>query len=459
MIAVMNFARIVLRAHPHARVTFAFPEEANNPQWLKGFLGADIADRADILPVDLGCDGPSVPSRKVGYFVGAPLLTKLRPSARRFYYDAVISTAFPSNPAIRAFLSWDWSRAVKRRVPLVAWSVWTATNEWQSESSSPYDNLAEICGSLACDLLVFESEKVRSDHLKTYRSYFKPTVIEQLMQRAIVAPHGVQLERIPRRRYTGQEAPHVMWSGYFKEDGEVVLPILFDALRAGIVRGVTVNAMKPELPEWVERECAANPERIRLVGRMPHEEYLRLAENEDAFLSFTHGPERTYGIRFGEIMAAGTLPVVHSEVAQTFLKRDYPFHAESPAQLRVAFWAAMAEYRRNPAIIDGVLASIEADHDAQRNMLRIYAATEALVQERIATNGYGGYAAHVQQAMAEVHGDITHAEACDRIARLTRSQTELETNALFPPGAVRWAILSQGFADVGGTEPLYRRMA
>jgi hypothetical protein len=455
----MAFVRTVLERDETAVIDIVVQDGMNTVDWKRNYFPKDWPhlDRLRIVALNIVDKEGVTHARKAGYYIGASVLRYLMPGGKRHFHDAVISNAFPANPMIRAAMKWDWKRAVKRDVPLIAWSVWTATDEWQNQNTSAYDNLAELYGSLASDLLVFESEKVKNDHLVSYRNVFKPKVVEHLMQRTMVASNGVQVDRIPRSLYTGEVAPRALWSGYYHEDGALVLPILFDALRAGRISKLTLNSLHGGFPESVEAEIAANQDVISSVGRMSHSNFLELAQGSDVFLSFTNGPERTYGIRFGEIMAAGVLPVVHTEVAQTFCPKGYEFHTESPGNLRDVFFAALADYREDPRIVEPVVRNIDEHHDVKKNMWSIYEATQRVVDARIAETSFGSYGEYLESAFDGVD-EIGHDAACERIAARMRVPQDLTKSPLFPPGAIRWGLLSLGFKDMGGEEPVYCRV-
>jgi hypothetical protein len=459
----MAYVRDVLLSDPDARFTVVITDDirdvdAKTDGWVRRYLGlaAGYADRVEVLRLPAGSRGDT---RLTGYYIGQPLLGFLNQvGAKQRFWDVIVSSAFPSNPAIKAFGNRFWKRAVGIELPLVGWSVWTATEnrEWAEKGANRWDCMAELMGSLVCDLLVFESEKVRQDHVDNYRKYFKPSVIEMLLQDSMVATNGVDIGAIARHRYDGSRLPRVLWSSRYQEDGAVVIPALLDAYRMGKVESVTLNLMDGEIPERLREDIAQCGDAVRVVGPMPNDQYKRFIGEFDVFASFVY--RATYGIRFAEMASAGCLPVCHDLVASILFPKNYPYHTADAARFPAVFMAALDDYRKNPAIIEPVFAELDAKHDTRRNMLGMHERIRQVVTARRAEQTFGSFGPLVAQALAGVD-EIGHDEACARIAVLTKSGEPLEKNPFFPPIAIRWAILAQGYRDVGGQAvPVYRKV-
>lgn len=451
----VNFMRAAIRRDKNTRIDVV---NQGPDGWLDKYMTKEEHDdRIRSIHLDMAGTGRSVGTRRVGYYIGAPLLNYMQPSNSKFFYDAVVSTAFPSNYMIKAYLGWGWQKATKRNVPLVSWSVWTVTFAWLEAAKhraaslvkNEDDIMCELWGAMAGDLIAFQSEKSKKNHFDSWRKLMKPSVVDGLMKKTIMTPNGVQVSRVDRVIKEPGAPLDALWSGYWSEDGKVCAKAMLTAYAVGAVRSVTFNCLGGEVPEEIRKqEC----ENVRFVGPMDNVTYQKWLKNFGIYISFSFGG--IYPTRFGEMAAAGALPVVHSETALNFFPKDYPFYMESEGKVAETFLAAARYAATSNDWVKRICTHLDENHDGAKTMLKLYEATKKLSEEHRADMA-GYYDEWVDKALEGVK-EISHEDAVKRVVGFSACKDEKVLESMVPPGCLRWAILNHGYEDIGAEEPFYK---
>lgn len=457
------------------RITIPVHEKiADEGRWLSNYgLTPAECERIEILPVS-GL-GAKPQARKITFGIGSALFRLIGPLKKVTQFaDVIVSDGvFASNAAIRTAMQGVWARGYQRTVPLVGWAEWTATESWDSLWNE-FHAKAEMWGSLVSDLICWQSIHVQEDYLKCLAKYLSPSENQKIRERAMLVQTGVVCDRIKPKFYDGKKKPVVFWAGYPAQDFEPCVPALLNALRMGVVERVIIVLMGSRggitLPE---------PELTQLRGisgvevhtAMPHAEFLKLLPEADLFAGQYSSVMGTYGIRFGEQCVAGQFPVVSPHIAKVFLtdrdwsdtvfgQKEYPFQVSGTS---VDAWTkhvvmAVEALTKFPQLCQIVSEYVREEHDFRKSYGGMFDATKKLVANQIEGTNFAGFDELAEQALSGIHS-IGHGDAMDRISKLTEKGVDLQSNAMVPPGFLRWAILRGGFRDVGTfDEPKYIRI-
>lgn len=451
-IVPMQFIQNSLENHPDDHFVVVVGKRFAKRDWLKRYLSLPdhLMERVELLP----CVQSSAGARKFGYHAGHGIADHLR--RNDILADVVVSNCFPSNPIIRSLMEWRIKSSPVIRVPMVSWSLWTGTNMiakmGETAYNGKYDVIAEFFGAVCGDAIVFESILSEKGHLEMFREYFSPGAVRVLVQNSMVANLGVMTDklggdRVPR----AGRLPVVMWSGFYRVTGKDCIPAMEKAYQMGLFDKAIINHMCSSLPEDVE-------ERLRSYGweifaRVPHDEYLNALKRADVFVSTNWAG--AYGSRFAEMLSAGVVGVIHEDIRVNMVPSWYPYVCTKKNVAKMLI-RALREHDSHDELSDRVMAHMREHHDTRRNFLRMYDFVKKIADDGRSKTKGGWLHKAAEDGLSGVD-EVGHKEACSLMSETTRSKMDLYSNPMISSGAVRWAILSAGFVDVGARSPHYVR--
>ena len=453
----MSFVKIAVDCG--STVDIVVQKKFDGQDWFSNYISDDDKYRKaiNIIPIDFGKS--YIGAKRVGFMIGNHLSKILSPTGKSGrFYDIILSNAFASHPAIKMWSVGSLQRGMQREIPLVGWSVWSSTHEWNGGMFNNYDAYSEIYGALLSDSLVFESEQVKKDHIKSYRRYLNPSEVLKIMNNVKVVNNGIYCDRIKTKYYNGKNKPVGLWSGYYREDGEKSIEALLSLYSAGKLSKVVLQFMDgTNTPEEIINKYKSIGGGVEVVGHMTQNEYIEFISDADLFVCTIdykkHTP--TYGIRWGEMIASGCLPIICQGISDTFLPEGYPY-ACKVSNVKSVLSVAIKDLEKNNNLCKEYSEYVLKNHDLNVSMLELHNYLEDVLSDAIEKASYSDFDNLVKKALGDID-EIGHDDACELIQPLTRSKSELINNAMIPPGFLRWAILKNNFKDIGVEYPYYKR--
>ena len=454
--------RAWLELDPNCSFVLPVHENFADPSWLANYyFTPEQIERVWLLPLSKKVLGNKPTARRIRNVVGNALLERLGPTTPngQFIDIAISNGCFASNASLRCALAGLFGRIMKREIPFIGWAEWVPVHAWGSGFISPWEVEACLLGAFAADYVVWQSEVFKQDFVKSLRPIASASALAKLLEHSEVCQTGIISDKLTLSEYDGKTAPVGMWSGYWKEDFKICVPPLLDALKVGALSKVIIQFLKEDvatLQEEVRRLQALD--NVEVHFRMTQEEYFKLIGRVHLFATqAVNSP--TYGLRWGEAMASGIVPVVCSRIATTFLPDDYPFVVRPGVKWTEMVIAAARHIRRNPTFGKQVANFVLAEHDFRTAYAKFYMRAEKMVTAARAQTNYGDFEGIARRVLEGV-SEIRHSDAVRAMDKFTTSDASLATSNLVPPGLLRWAILEQGFCDdsTSWDDPNYARV-
>jgi len=409
-----------------------------------------------------------------GHLVGPALLQSIGPFSTAKYIDVIVADGvFASHAALRTGVAGTYPRGILRKIPLVGWAEMAATpsSVWQAHIFNSHAAWAEYLGMYFADLICWQSDRVRNDWTREVQKIHKPNIVNEILKKSVTIQTGIKSDQI-RYRPSDPDNLKGLWSGYMGRDFSICIPALLTALKSGVLSEITIVVMNHSVdsdsPELV---ALKKLNKVKVHHLMEHSRFLELIADHDLFLGKSSLPN-TYGIRYGEQMAAGLLPVTDEATAEVFLGslnwgeilgqpcNKYPFIVKgaSAHDYAKALMGLAMFLKQNPEARSRLRNAIIEKHDYRVSYTLMYDKVKELVNAHIHTPSYGDFENVVQVALKNKNG-IYHTDALRLIERYAKTSTTLDKNPLIVPGVIRWTIMKNGFRDTSTTEePYYERI-
>jgi hypothetical protein len=467
----LRFMKMVLDNDPTTLFTVAVREDLLDKNWMRNYGWEDKhLDRVNLVPLSKELIGDSTRSRKLGYTSGGALFNSIGPLKKDFkFIDVVISECFASHSLIRVALGGLFSRSYVAMPGFMGWWHWNVTEDSRKDDGSKgdlynwYDPVAESMGALLCDKVICGSSKTYKQLTNWYRKYFNASYVSELISKTLIIPLGIYIKNIPRGTYLGREAPVVLWSGYYGDEFKNVKAPLLKALMMGVyskvifqfvswpweTSGITEDEAKIELNELKKIS------KVEVLGPMKELDYHKILSQANVCVIYCEG---SYGLRHGEMISAGCMPILNRSTAEIFLGKDYPFACDSLKDLEKFILVGGTFLKKDPYFMpNNYLAKFDLEHNCENTFLSLFREAISLHKTKLNELPNTFMFKLVEDALSGID-KIKHSEAIKKISDKMDKKADLSNHPIFTPGFIRACILKTGYIDTGTfDEPAYRK--